>query len=78
MALQEQQMVEGLYKDILRVVGEVADQQGLSLVFEKTVPQFPMPSGESLERTISTHKVLYSSGCLDITDDVMAQLNAGK
>jgi len=78
MALNERRMVEELYKDILRAISEIAGQKGLDLVFEKTEPEFPVPSAEELDRTISTHKLLYSSGCLDITGEVTVWLDAKK
>jgi len=78
MVLKEQRMVEELYKDVLGAISEVAGRKDLDLVFEKTEPEFPVPSAEELDRTISTHKLLYSGGCLDITSEVTARLDAKK
>lgn len=78
MALKERRIVEELYKDILRAISEVAEQKDLDLVFEKTEPKFPASSAEDLDRTISTHKLLYSGDCLDITSEVTARLDAKK
>lgn len=75
MGLQEQTMVEDLFQEILLNVKVVAKQKGLDVVFERTEPQFPMANGEDLERSISGHKVLFSTGCLDITEDVMKLIN---
>lgn len=78
MALKEQRMIEEIYKDILRETRGVAEQKGLDLVFEKSEPVFPALSPTQLELTIATHKLLYSGGCLDITDEVMARLDEEK
>ena len=75
-ALKEQQWTESVYKDILRITAEVAKEKSLDMVFEKSEPKFPMPNYTELMTVISTHKVLYSSGCVDISDEVMARLDA--
>jgi len=76
MALKEQKMVEGLYKDILRETSEVAKQKDLDLVFERSKPELSAPSAKELTVTISTHKLVYSGELLDITDEVMARLDS--
>ena len=78
MALKEQRMIEEIYKDILRETSRVAEQKGLDLVFEKSEPEFSSLTPTQLELTIATHKLLYSGGCLDITDEVMARLDKEK
>ena len=78
MALKEQRMIEEIYKGILRETRGVAEQKGLDLVFEKSEPVLPVSSPTQLELTIATHKLLYSGGCLDITDEVMARLDKEK
>ena len=77
-ALKEHRMIEEIYKDILRETRGVAEQKGLDLVFEKSEPVFPALSPAQLELTVATHKLLYSGGCLDITDEVMARLDKEK
>ena len=76
MALKEQQWTEEIYKDILRETRNVAEQKGLQLVLEKDEPVLPCSNYTELMTVISTHKVLYDQGCLDITDEVMAGLDA--
>jgi len=78
MALKEQRMIEEIYKDILRETSGVAEQEGLDLVFERSEPVLPASSPNELTLTISTHKLLYSGGCSDITDKVMARLDKEK
>jgi len=72
--LQHKQWTEQLYQDALRITKDLAKQKGLDLVFENTEPQFPV-TGEELMLTISTHKLLYSEGCVDLTAEVVAQLD---
>ena len=77
-ALKDQQWTTKIYKDVLRIVNELAQQKGLELVLEKNEPELldSTPANE-LMLTIRTHKVLYSGGCVDITDEVIAHLDAG-
>jgi len=67
---------EELYKDVLREIYEVAEQKGLDLVFDKSEPELPTSSAIQLKLDIRTHKLLYSGGCLDITDEVLARLDS--
>jgi len=76
--MKDQQWTEQLYKDILRLTGQVAQQKSLDLVLEKDNVELPAASARDLFMAIRSHKVLYSDGCLDITDEVMARLDAGK
>lgn len=78
MVLREQRMIEGLYKDILRVVGGIAEQKGLAFVFERSEPVLPAINLNELSILIKTSKVLYSGGGVDISDEVIARLNAEK
>ena len=78
MALKDQKWTEELYKDILQEVREVAERKSLDLVFEKDEVEFPASSANELMLTIRTHKLLYSGGCLDITDEVTARLDEEK
>ncbi len=76
--LKDQQWTEQLFKDILLQTGEIAKEKGLDLVFEKDEIELPAASASELMLTIRTHKLLYSGGCLDITDEVMARLDKEK
>ena len=76
--LKDQQWTENLYKEILQITSELAEQKGLVMVFEKGEVEFPSMSPDDLMLTLSTHKLLYSDGCLDITDEVIARLDAEK
>jgi len=76
MAMKERIIIEELYRAILEKTSEIAKQKGLDLVFEKSEPELASTSASELSQTIRAHKVLYSGGCLDITDEVMARLDA--
>ena len=76
--LKDQQWTEELYKDILEQVTVVAEDKGLNLVFEKDEVELPAGGANELMLTIRTHKLLYSSGCPDITEDVMARVDSVK
>ncbi len=75
MASDEQRITKELYKDILQATGEVAEQKGLILVFERSEPELDTLNPTQLEFAMGTHKLLYSSGCSDITDEVMARVD---
>jgi len=77
-ALKHHKWTEELYKEILQITKELAEQKGLDLVFEKDEPEFPVASSEELVMVLSTHKLLYSAGCLDLTEEVVARLDAEK
>ncbi len=77
MAIKEQKMIEQLYEDILRETGKVAKEKNLIMVLTKDEVEFPALGLNDAMMTIRTNKLLYSGGCLDITDEVMALLDAG-
>ena len=74
-ALKDQRQTEQLYQEVLRITGEIAQNKELDMVFDKQEPEFPASSGDELMLTLSTHKLLYSGGCLDITNEVISRLD---
>jgi Skp family chaperone for outer membrane proteins len=74
-ALREMQWTQTLYQEILRIAKELGAAKGLNLVLEGDQPQFPFQRYEDLVMTLSTHKVLYSEGCVELTNEVIAQLD---
>jgi len=76
MDMREQTVVEQLFKDVVKATGEVAKEKGFDMVLEKSEPDLPAANSNELTLTISTYKVLYSAGCEDITDAVMAKVDA--
>ncbi len=75
-SLKDQRWTEQVYQEVLQIVKELAQKKGLDMVFDKQEPEFPSASGDELMLTLSTHKVLYSGGCPEITDEVTARLDA--
>ena len=75
-ALKERRWTEELYREILRITAELAKEKGLDLVLERAEPEFPMANTEEFVTLLNTHKVLYSGGCVNISDEVTARLDA--
>ncbi len=73
--LNDRRWTEDLYKEALRITKELAKQKGLTVVFEADEPNFPMPSADELMMALQTHKVLYSEGCVDLTAEVVTEMN---
>jgi len=73
--LKQYKWSKKLYQDILRITSELAEQKGLDLVLKKDEIDLLALSVNEISRTISTYKVLYSGGCVDITDEVVARLD---
>jgi len=76
MVLTEQRITEDIYGDILRITGEIAKEKGLAFVFERSEPELPALSPTELELSMGLHKLLYSNGCIDISDEVMTRLDS--
>jgi Skp family chaperone for outer membrane proteins len=75
--LESKKWLEDIYQETLEAVNDIAREKGLDLVLEKTDPEFPV-SNEELFSTLSTHKVLFSGGCIDLTDEVVARVDASE
>ncbi len=73
--LKDQRWTEQLYSDILLQTKKIAEQKGFDIVFENDEPEIPSPSVSELMTIIRTHKFLYSGGCVDITDEVLAAID---
>lgn len=73
--LTQMQWTQKVYKEILRITKELAAEKGLTLVLGADEPEFPFQRYDELVMTLSTHKVLYNNGCVDLTSEVVAQLD---
>ena len=73
--LKQYKWSKELYQDILRITSELAEQKGLDLVLKKDEIDLLALSVNEFSQTIRTHKVLYSGGCVDISDEVVARLD---
>ncbi|MHC4570212.1 MAG: OmpH family outer membrane protein, partial [Planctomycetota bacterium] len=74
-ALSQQAWAQKVYREILRITKEVGAGKGLNLVLQRSEPEFPVQNADQLMMVISTHKVLYGDGCVDVTDEVIAELD---
>lgn len=77
-ASKDQRWTEELYVEVLKVIGELAEEKQLDLVLQRDVVDFPAESPDELMMILSTNKLLYSGGCSDITEEVLAKLDAGQ
>lgn len=75
MVLKEYKWSKEFYQEILQVTSELAKEKGLDLVLEQDQIELLPLSVNDIMRTISTNKVLYSSGCVEISGEVMARLD---
>jgi len=73
--MEDKEWLEGLYQEALKATEAIAKERGLDLVLERTEPKFPM-AGEEVFSVISTHKVLYCGGCVDLTSEVLTRVDA--
>lgn len=73
--LDDKKWLEDLYQAFTRATQSLAREKGLDMVLERTEPEFPVPSDE-LMTTLYMHKVLYSGGCVDLTAEVAARMDA--
>lgn len=74
-ALQDQRWTERLYEEVLGIVKEMSEEKGLNLVLDVDEPEFPVQNPDELMMSLQTHKVLYDGGCMDLTAEVMAELD---
>ena len=74
-AMRAHQWMEKIYPEILRITKELGAKKGLALVLAVEEPVFPMQQPQQLSAAIQTHKVLYSGGCVDLTTEVIAELD---
>ncbi len=75
-ASKYQQWAQQIYQRILQITKELADKKGIFLVLTSEEPDFPIETYDELMATMTTHKVLYSGGCVDLTAEVIAKLDA--
>ncbi len=73
--LKQYKLSKELYQDILRITSELAEQKGLDLVLKKDEIDLFALSVNEFSETVRTHKVLYSGGCVDISDEVVARVD---
>lgn len=72
---QDRRWTEILYKETLRITKELAEKKELTMVLSADEPDFPMPNTEELMMALQSHKVLYSGGCVDLSAEVVAEMD---
>jgi Skp family chaperone for outer membrane proteins len=78
LTVKERQWIEQMHNDIVRITGEVARKRNLDIVLESSEIDLTEVPDDMLVMSILMRTVMYSAGSVDITDEVMAQLDAGK
>lgn len=78
MELKDKLWTKDLYQDILQITSVIAKEKGLDLVLREDEVDFSEANPTELGLAMRTQKVLYSNGCPDITDEVIARLDAKK
>ena len=73
--LNDQIWTKKFYQDIVRITAEIAKSKGLDLVLRDDEIKFDELNTNELSIAMSTQKFLYSGGCVDITGEVMDQLD---
>jgi len=66
--------MEQLYKDVLAAAQKIAEAKELTMVLDQSEPAYPIPA-EQLFATIRTRTLIYSKGCVDISDEVLAEID---
>ena len=69
-------VTDGIYRDILQAIGEVAQDAGYDLVLYKDEYQPASIAIEEIQATMRARHLLYSSQEVDITQFVLSKLNA--
>ena len=75
MVLKEYKWSKEFYQEILQVTSDLAKEKGLDLVLKQDEIDLLALSVNEFSQTIRTHKVLYSGGCVDISDEVVSLLD---
>ncbi|RKY05389.1 MAG: hypothetical protein DRP66_10605 [Planctomycetota bacterium] len=76
MMLKVQRWTESLYNEIRSIAAKTAKARGLDIVLSADEIEFPAADVRDLLTIIKTNKVLYHSDGIDITEEVLAQLDS--
>ena len=76
MSLKIKRWTEGLYSGILSIAEKTAKARGLDIVLSADEIDFPAADVRDLLTIIKTNKVLYHSDEMDITEEILAQLDS--
>jgi Skp family chaperone for outer membrane proteins len=77
---EQKTQIKTLFQKIATTTGEVAKQRGIDLVLAEQEPEFPdnidQINTDQLRQLIAERNVLYDSGALDISNEVIASMDA--
>lgn len=76
--LKEKQWTEDTYEKVHKAIATVAEKMGIDIVLDGNgdlTREIPSPSPNELVLTIRTRKVLYFTNSIDITEEVLAEVN---
>src|SRR5450432_3333252 len=77
---EQKQQIRTLFEKITATTADVAKQRGIDLVIAEQRPDFPdsmdQITPDQLRLLISQRNVLYNSGALDISNDIIAAMDA--
>jgi Skp family chaperone for outer membrane proteins len=73
---KDREWTKRLYMDVMQITEDIAKSKGLGLVVAEDEVELDNVVGDEFMLRIRMHKVVYSGGCEDITDEVMAKLDA--
>jgi len=76
MMLKIKQWTEGLYDEIRSIAEKTAKARGLDIILTADEIDFPAADVRDLLTIIKTNKVLYHSDEMDITEEILAQLDS--
>jgi Skp family chaperone for outer membrane proteins len=75
--LRQQIWTQKVFNQIVRITRQLAAEKGLDVVLSKDEPE-TLPTGEGFMTGMGAQKVLYSGGCVDLTDEVRSRLRTEK
>jgi len=77
---QQKLQIKNLFEKITAATGDIAKQRGIDLVIAENKPEFPdnidQINADNLRMLISQRNILYDSGTLDISNEVIAAMDA--
>ncbi|MHC4637517.1 MAG: OmpH/Skp family outer membrane protein [Planctomycetota bacterium] len=73
---KDREWTKKLYLDVMQITEDIAKSKGLGLVVAEDEVDLDNVVGDEFMLRIRMHKVVFSGGCEDLTDEVMAKLDA--
>ena len=64
-----------LYNKIMKIANDIGEEKALYLVLSIEDSEITPQSPDDFTLSVKTHKILYSGGCMDLTEAVKSRLN---